>query len=44
MDPHPSTPSRDSGELSLCAAAHPVGRVEQKAWKKIAGRNFALIA
>ena len=41
MDPHPSSPSRDA---VLHAAALPVGRLEQKAWKRIAGRNFALIA
>jgi hypothetical protein len=44
MDPHPSTPSRGPGEMPLCAAAYLRGRVELKAWKRVAGRNFALIA
>jgi hypothetical protein len=44
MNPHPSTPSRDAGEVPLCAAAYPIGRVEQKAWKRVAARDFALIA
>jgi hypothetical protein len=30
--------------LLLHAAALPVGWLEQKAWRRIAGRNFALIA
>ena len=44
MDPHPSTPSHDAGEVPLCAAAHPIDRAERKAWKRVAAGNLALIA
>jgi hypothetical protein len=44
MDPQPSLPTRDDNQLPLPAAALTVDRAEHKAWKRIAGKKFALVA